>query len=516
MRVLQRTQPTIMTRSAPYLQRRGLGFSFRIAVPPDLRSAVGLSEITRGLSGATRAQAMVLALQCAAQVKRTFAAIRESIEMPKSKDTGLTADFIMKFDWHPSGKPKSVEVVGEPHEKELVAAAVKAAIYPDQESPLATRAATISPPTDSTPRLPLPTLKELVAVFLENYKHDNHDAMLRKHQAVLPLLVEVLGDVPVSDLKQTDIKSFFAMVSKLPPKWKAECNRRKCSVKELSRIEFDKTIAPKTFRDSHLASVRAFLSDCQLNYGDRGFPERLTARGIKYQGNREEKEHTQRAFRAVELKALFESEQMRTFAAEKDLAHQFWLPHLGLFTGARANEICQINPQVDFIQDEESGIHYLWITELTDGDDRIKKSTKNDTSKRKVPIHSKLIDLGFLQYAGDMRASGATLLFPAWAPSRNRASPLPEKWFRQFLKDLNLRDETPKAMLVGMHAFRHTMLTSARNCRPDKIDITPITGHVGQDSAVVRGYQGELTLDNLRDLIEKIEFPVNFTRPVAR
>lgn len=39
-------------------------------------------------------------------------------------------------------------------------------------------------------------------------------------------------------------------------------------------------------------------------------------------------------------------------------------------------------------------------------------------------------------------------------------------------------------------------------------DYETITGHAGQQSAVVRGYQGELDLQHKRDIIEQITFDI--------
>jgi integrase len=204
---------------------------------------------------------------------------------------------------------------------------------------------------------------------------------------------------------------------------------------------------------------------------------------------------------------------MRAFAADPERHCCFWLPHIGLFTGARVNEICQLNPQTDILRDPESGIDHLWITELSEGDERVKKSTKNPTSRRKVPIHSTLLALGFLDYVERVRGTGAMLLFPTWKPSKGRASPVAEKWFRQFIVDVGLRDDSPFGRIVGMHAFRHTLLHRANNLSTAE-DVTAITGHAGSTDAVVRGYQGELSLVNKRRVLEAITFEIDFITPM--
>jgi hypothetical protein len=91
------------------------------------------------------------------------------------------------------------------------------------------------------------------------------------------------------------------------------------------------------------------------------------------------------------------------------------------------------------------------ITDESEGDARIDKSVKTGGSKRKLPIHPKLIELGFLDYVAAAKKRGDTLLFQAFPTAAGRASPKAMKWFTEFLQEIGLRDETQNARIVGMH-----------------------------------------------------------------
>ncbi len=65
-----------MPRQAPYLQRRGDTYFFRIAVPEDLRPHIGGREVTKTLRTSSKRSAVPMALECAAHVIRTFAELR--------------------------------------------------------------------------------------------------------------------------------------------------------------------------------------------------------------------------------------------------------------------------------------------------------------------------------------------------------------------------------------------------------------------------------------------------------
>jgi hypothetical protein len=77
-----------------------------------------------------------------------------------------------------------------------------------------------------------------------------------------------------------------------------------------------------------------FIKYCRRKWQDHGWPMTLTTEGVQYLPARDP-EGGQRAFESAELKRLFEGPEMARFARRPAMAHKYWLPHLGLFTGAR-------------------------------------------------------------------------------------------------------------------------------------------------------------------------------------
>lgn len=351
-------------------------------------------------------------------------------------------------------------------------------------------------------------LSSVVSGFLG--KQDPATPMYSKYSACLALFLEVVGEVPVQGLRQKTIDDFFALLCKLPPRWSYERRKRGCSVAELAAMEWPKTMAPKTFEDTYMAALRPFLKDARRLYGDQGFPLALTPDGIKYTGKMAGGANRQRALRSDELRRLYEGPECAAFAADPNQADRYWFPLVGLYTGARVNEVCQLNPQCDIR--EEEGVWSFYITPDTEAAEGVSKRVKNKTSLRAVPIHSRLITLGFLDYVARVRFSGARLLFPGWGPSGGRASENAERWFRRHLKSLGLRDETPGQRVVGFHCFRHTFLTRAAELDVDGAE--SLTGHADAGvSAVVRGYRGRASLAKLRALMERITFDIAPPKP---
>ena len=520
-----------MLRQAPYLQRRGYNLAFRISVPPDLREIVGLSEITKALSTTRKSHAVPLALEFAACAKRLFYELRaimtesdnKAATMPShGKEKMLKLIQQAKHKLHISElKDQHCDELYEQrreHHRELQFAKLEAR----NEALMGVLAGLNAPSINAsvvTLKMPVLMFKTVIDEFLSKYQRGKKPAMFKKHQPVLNMLLEVTGDKPVTELKQADINNFFELLGQLPPRWNDQCRKRKLTIRQLAALDHELTLGPKTFKETYIASVRPFIMAAKKDWQDQGFPLTLTTDGIEYFGDREEGEFKQRAFNLAELKRLFEGPEMRDFSSSSKQANCFWLPTLGLYTGARVNEICQLNPQTDIFQDDKCGTWFLWITKDTEGDPRIIKSVKTGDS-RKVPIHSKLVELGFLDYVKRIKSSGAKLLFPEWQPINSRASGEAEKWFRQFLRDTKLRDETPKECILGMHAFRHTLLTYGAMEEPP-LSLFCITGHAQEESPIsaTGAGKGYLTLSLLRPLhvraalLNKLNYKLKFFKP---
>ena len=118
----------------------------------------------------------------------------------------------------------------------------------------------------------------------------------------------------------------------------------------------------------------------------------------------------------VELKKIFEREP---YPAD---GYRFWTPLLALYTGGRANEIAQL--QVDDVIKTNCGIVCISIMDdidddvddneplSTPDDEKAIKSLKTASSRRWVPIHPKLVEVGFLEFVATMKEKGEVRLFP--------------------------------------------------------------------------------------------------------
>lgn len=507
-----------------YLQRRGNNLSFRIAVPPDLRLIVGAREFVKALRTQDRRIATPIALSLAAQAKQLFLNLRCDMAKRKTSNDENILHYSFEFSLDEYGILKGKYTDIQPHETQAVIEHTQAILALSEATTLRqqSQATTLPAPPPTAPKaLFNVTLSEAIHDFLGNWTKRKPE-MLKKHETTLPMFLEIVGDMPVIELRQGHITKFFNLIQKLPPRWKDKCRQQKINILDLSLQEHSKTIAKGTFNDSYKASMRLFLIEAIRRYQDHGFVTSLTVDGENYEGTCGG-ENKQRALKPDELKRLFEGDELRIFASDSSTVHHFWLPVLGLFTGARVNELCQINPQEDIFCDEDSGIWCIQLSQDTKAGDGIVKSMKTAIS-RTIPVHPKLVELGFLGYVAAIKKRTHGRLFPLWEPRGGRAGNNAMKWFTRFLNEIGLHGVANEKglSLRGMHAFRHTLLTYGRNHKVDgerrPLNLRCISGHRQRsDNPVADGYEDETILSTLADkqeLLSQLNYGLTFPIPV--
>ena len=171
----------------------------------------------------------------------------------------------------------------------------------------------------------------------------------------------------------------------------------------------------------------------------------------------------------------------------------YWIPLLGLYSGARLGELCQLRT-VD-IQALE-GIHVLVLTDEGEG-----QKIKSDAGHRSVPIHSELIRLGFLDYVESIRASGSDSLWPALRIREGKPSDFFGRWFKDQRHSLGIVAARP-----DFHCFRHTVRPLMRQAGFSEETQDKVTGHKAHGSVGTVVY-GHWTLQEIQGAVEAINYP---------
>lgn len=200
-------------------------------------------------------------------------------------------------------------------------------------------------------------------------------------------------------------------------------------------------------------------------------------------------ESTGRPFTDSELMNIFNPAVFFPWA--EMVPHRWWVPMLGLYTGARVNEISQLKV-ADIVQVGE--VWCISIRKTIDADrkaqrlGRTRQKVKNRSSIRTIPLAKPLLDAGFLDYLEDARATGHPRLFPHLPAGTNRKTGefngggYGVAMTGQFGRYLAKHCPTDRG--VGFHAFRHYFVSELCDVGFSPELVATLTGHSAKPSTV--------------------------------
>jgi integrase len=187
----------------------------------------------------------------------------------------------------------------------------------------------------------------------------------------------------------------------------------------------------------------------------------------------------------------------------------FWTLLLAPFTGCRLDELGKLRPGNIKTYD---GIPYIAIEP-----DRLRvrqeqegpaKRMKTASAKRDIPLHSTLLEAGFLDMVAARRAEDTEWLFPELKTNKygSRTQRL-SRVMNDFLDAIGLSDPE-----LVFYSFRHTGKRAVRGKVAKEI-VDLLFGHADGSVSTLYGRGAAMTV--LRDAIEQIQYPAVDWKPVV-
>jgi integrase len=177
-------------------------------------------------------------------------------------------------------------------------------------------------------------------------------------------------------------------------------------------------------------------------------------------------------FEQDELALLFHSTAYKTNSFKKP--SHYWLPLLGLYTGARLEELAELN--LSAFKTVEK-IPALILSDL-----RTTPGGKNEYAPRQVPIHKELIKAGLLQYAETLRAAGHDRLFPdIEAAARDGYGKRATVDFTAYRRSVGVGQSEGHRSRQVFHSFRATLAGKFYHHGIDGDLSRRLTGHAAID-----------------------------------
>ena len=185
-----------------------------------------------------------------------------------------------------------------------------------------------------------------------------------------------------------------------------------------------------------------------------------------------------------------EVKTLLTFADGLKAKHQYrkYLVYLSIFTGCRANELCQLR-KADIVN-----IQGNWC--LSINEDHDDKSLKTPSAKRIVPLHTQLLKSGFLEYI--QRFDEDARLFPELTFADGGFSKYYVAWFGR-CNPINSRN---------LHELRHTLATRLKESNCSLQVAAALLGHSTGNNMTFETYGGgaQMPVLLLKEAIEKISY----------
>lgn len=427
-----------------YLFSRGGIFYFRIAIPARLRPALsGLTELRCSLFTRDKKIALTKCRILSLQAERILNQAK-ALVMTKQDPNRLA--LIVRYN------PKEGLYVesdpGNPEDGALAIAAIQhfapVLAAAEQSRPVIDREEFLREMNLANALSGIPPIASRSSRVLSALRDDYmkvHGAKWRPrtaddYRSCIQLFIDTVGDLPIQSVNKKTVSDFkVAMSSKMSP-----------------RTLDKKLIAIKGVVD-YAITTGDFV-------GDNPFSGQLV---MKKRDKR--KRPGYKEFTPDELKLIFGKDYL---PYKKSKPHFFWVPPIGLFSGARINEICQLRCS-DILEYQGT-----WIIRMLAEEEN--QAAKTDASKRVVPIHPQLLELGLVEYSKMVvRVTGDkdAMLFPFLVRDKTGYAKSSSRQWGLYLGRLGITDP-----LKVFHSLRVTANNRLRQAGVDEEKRCQLVGHL--------------------------------------
>ena len=341
------------------------------------------------------------------------------------------------------------------------------------------------------------SLSECIETFISEKRRGWRDphSYINEHKDYRPklsILTEILGNPPSNDITKADIVKYKNVLFNMPS------NRNKKPKYSGQTIEqlMDMHIPPNDLLSNttisnnfvKVASFLSWLSENDLAQTNLSLPLRRVIRKEKVDSE------LRLEFNHHDLEAIFNNNFY--FRGKHRCSAHFWIPLLALFTGARLNELCQLD-KADIIL-----IEGIWCIDINRKND---KRLKNLSSIRTIPLHSVLVkELGFIEFVGSVQG---IKLFPELEKSTVGYGQSFSKWFnRTYRKNVGVGQGKERK---DFHSFRHTFANYFKQMENiQEFRVSEILGHKGNSTITYSRYGKQASPESKRNLIESVQYPM--------
>jgi integrase len=313
-------------------------------------------------------------------------------------------------------------------------------------------------------------------VVIEEYSKENKRAgnwskrTMIEYRSIFNNILKLIGNVPVNTIDQQSALDFKQTLMSVPADYfKATKKYEKIPLSEAIKSKPKKTLTAKTV-NKYITNLSAILNyACNHGYTETNYASNIKIR-LKGKASKERDQ-----FSNEDLTALFHS--IEYIEDTFDVPWKFWLPVLGLFTGCRMEELCQLT--LSDIKQE----HGIWVLDVKE-DSESDKKTKTESSNRLVPLHPFITQaLNFIGDIEHLKTKGETRLFPELKKQSERYGHYPSRWFGDYKKKCGIISDPGKKVF---HSLRHNLQDNLKQKLVFSEIIDELVGHAHEGQTLGR------------------------------
>lgn len=305
-----------------------------------------------------------------------------------------------------------------------------------------------------------------------------------KHEveSCLKVFIELISDRPVNCLDRKAMVGFLDKVSRLPANMNKKAEYREKTVLQILEMKDVEPMSTSTVNKYLIRASSLLLWCVRQGYIDRNPAEGLTISKT----TKEEDERS--AYSVDDLKHLMVN--LPPYPSEQP--ERYFVPLISMYSGARLNEICQM--YVEDIKEVEG----IWCFDINDEKD---KRLKTISSRRVIPVHPKLVELGFMGYVEHIKKSGLPRLWMNLEYEREGYSHKFGKWF-QYHNRKHITGDPKKCF----HSFRHLVCDTLKQAGVEVSVISELVGHAHKGNITLSRYGKRYRPQILLDALMKLDY----------
>jgi len=383
--------------------------------------------------------------------------------------------YLLRFDWIRNLINQTTKIEDEDTFRREVDEKLGLSLFPDLQTHIVksqsvevkyNSVGSTTPPLNHLQSTPISNGLELFIGEKEDIRDKTEDEIRNS----VKFLTECFGDIPIGDITKEKSNIIKSHIKNYPKNRTKNPKYRDYDFHSLMKMEIpQKDIIHLTTINKHLGHLSSFMIWSVNN----GYCNTNPFTGMKIKQKKSARDERDR-FSEKELKEIFSKQNYLHYTkVEKDSYYRYWVPIIGCFTGMRENEICSL--YLDNIR-EISGNQRTkrWCIDILEEPNRPDKRLKTQSSRRIVPIHDTLLELGFIDFINLLKKdTKRKRVFEELIYSEGTYGRSISRFFNnRYLPLLGIKTDKN-----GFHSFRHSVIDHLKQLGVEPHFINELVGH---------------------------------------